>query len=174
MITLIGPLNLPAPRHGVYRESDWAALHEKIAEMNRMIHKYPPGRRPPQPKFTARGEYRGARRIDTRAVYAGRAIRATLDGAERDKVQTARDRIGAALAETTLSAADRANLEEARDRLDEALGPTAASAPGQTGAQVGGRRPLELERGRAVAVRPRSIADIARAHYAQPERRLTR
>jgi hypothetical protein len=89
-------------------------------------------------------------RITTAEIYRSRRIRAALDSFERDQVQTDRDRIGEALAET-LSDTVRAKLETARDRLDEALG--VADAPNAF----------------AILARrlPRTLADVAHNYYAK-------
>jgi hypothetical protein len=97
-------------------------------------------------------------RISSAAIYRSRNVRAALDSSERDKVQTARDRIGEALAET-LSAAVRTKLEAARDQLNEVLGVVAAR---ETGAQLGGW-PILTRR------LPHTMADVARNYYATQE-----
>jgi hypothetical protein len=101
---------------------------------------------------------RRSQRISPDAIYRSRSIRATLDQSDRDKVQTARDRIGEALAET-LSDAIRSKLETARDQLNEVLGTGAAR---ETGAQLGGW-PILARR------LPRTMADVARTYYATQE-----
>lgn len=113
-------------------------------------------------------------RITTAQIYAARNVRATLDGAEQARVREARDLLTEVLS-GGLPPDAQATVTEARDKLTTALGES--TAPGATGAPLGHwhiqarQGPLDLERGRAVAPRPRSLADIARNYYTQSERR---